>query len=328
MLVGACLSWVQLCRAARFCNGAAHGGQVVGPSAIIPGLLQAWGCEKLPDGQSLGPEAQISGQASPGKSAPADLDLTNKAQQDLLKASYPNHDPSFSFGVGPQTPWPGRYLPPDASTAPRETSLSAVRSGAHPNFGDPADPQKLAASWVTNQQFGDRETDRGAGTAGGPALWAHASQPQPHPLPTPSGPLYMHRKSSTVGRRSRRFTRLWSAKQPRPSALMSELGQAGSESSLTALMMVAETEDAADANSEKAVTARASLDLPSTSMRPSRSELSESGDMMESSRTRHSGSALQSLQLNAERSAVSVSSLASSDRCNDGLLEALSEVML
>ena len=49
----------QVCRAARFCNGAAHGGQVVGPSAIVPGLLQAWGCEKLPDSQSLGMEPQV-----------------------------------------------------------------------------------------------------------------------------------------------------------------------------------------------------------------------------------------------------------------------------
>ncbi|KAL3145789.1 hypothetical protein ABBQ38_015166 [Trebouxia sp. C0009 RCD-2024] len=313
-------------RAARFCNGAAHGGQVVGPSAIIPGLLQAWGCEKLPDGQSLGPEAQMSGPTPSGKSAPADPDLTTKAQQDLLKASYPNPDPSFSFGVGPQPSRAGRHLSPDASTAPREISLSAVRS-VHPISGDPADPQKLAASWVTHQQFGDA-TDRGTATAGGPAFWAHATQPQPHPLPTPSGPLYMHRKASTVGRRSRRFTRLWSAKQPRSSALMSELGPAGSDSSLTALMMVAETEEAADANPENAVTpfARASLDLRSISMRPSRSGLSESGEVMEISRTRHSGSALQSLHLTAERSAVSISSLASSARGNDRLLEALSEV--
>lgn len=41
--------YIRWCRAARFCNGAAHGGQVVGPTSIIPGLLQAWGCEKLPD---------------------------------------------------------------------------------------------------------------------------------------------------------------------------------------------------------------------------------------------------------------------------------------
>ena len=40
---------IGVCRAARFCNGAAHGGQVVGPSAIVPGLLQAWGCENIPD---------------------------------------------------------------------------------------------------------------------------------------------------------------------------------------------------------------------------------------------------------------------------------------
>ena len=47
-----------LCRAARFCNGAAHGGQVVGPSTIVPGL-QAWGCEKIPDPQMSGTELQV-----------------------------------------------------------------------------------------------------------------------------------------------------------------------------------------------------------------------------------------------------------------------------
>ena len=34
-----------ICRAARFCNGAAHGGQVVGSAAVVPSLLQAWGCD-------------------------------------------------------------------------------------------------------------------------------------------------------------------------------------------------------------------------------------------------------------------------------------------
>ena len=48
-----------LCRAARFCNGAAHGGQVVGPTTILPGLLQAWGCEKIPDPQMSGTELQV-----------------------------------------------------------------------------------------------------------------------------------------------------------------------------------------------------------------------------------------------------------------------------
>ena len=48
------------CRAARFCNGAAHGGQVVGPAAIVPGLLQAWGCEKVPDGQGSSTYVQVS----------------------------------------------------------------------------------------------------------------------------------------------------------------------------------------------------------------------------------------------------------------------------
>ena len=48
-----------LCRAARFCNGAAHGGQVVGPSTIVPGLLQAWGCAKIPDAQFPGTDLQV-----------------------------------------------------------------------------------------------------------------------------------------------------------------------------------------------------------------------------------------------------------------------------
>lgn len=48
-----------LCRAARFCNGAAHGGQVVGPSTVVPGLLQAWGCEKIPDPQIPGTDLQV-----------------------------------------------------------------------------------------------------------------------------------------------------------------------------------------------------------------------------------------------------------------------------
>ena len=78
---------------------------------------------------------------------------------------------------------------------------------------------------------------------------------------------------------------------------------AGSESSLTALMTVAETEETEEAKSENAVTpfSRASLDLRSISMRPSPSGVSEFGGMAEPTRIRHSGSALQSLQLTAER---------------------------
>ena len=47
-------------RAARFCNGAAHGGQVVGPATIVPGLLQAWGCEKVPEGQGPATFAKVT----------------------------------------------------------------------------------------------------------------------------------------------------------------------------------------------------------------------------------------------------------------------------
>lgn len=41
-------------RAARFCNGAAHGGQVVGSASIVPSLLQAWGCDLSPPGVEPG----------------------------------------------------------------------------------------------------------------------------------------------------------------------------------------------------------------------------------------------------------------------------------
>ena len=90
-------------------------------------------------------------------------DWNYKPQQDLLKAKYPNMDPNFSIGVGPQTPqaatpagvFPSPEASPLPSPHPREIPLSAVSCISNPIFGDPADPQKLAASWVTYQHYGD-----------------------------------------------------------------------------------------------------------------------------------------------------------------------------
>lgn len=108
-----------------------------------------------------------------GKSVAAKADISAKAQQDLLKANYPDFYSNSTFGVTPQTPrggTSGKLHSPDGSSNPREIPLSAVRSGAHPLSGDPADPQKLAASWVTNQQFGDA-AERVSSWLSGPA-WA------------------------------------------------------------------------------------------------------------------------------------------------------------
>ena len=73
---------------------------------------------------------------------------------------------------------------------------------------------------------------------------------------------------------------------------------------MTALMTVAETEEAEEAMSDSAVAAaaaftRPSLDLRSFSMKQIRSGLSEPGDMLEPARRRRTGPQL--LQLSAER---------------------------
>lgn len=73
---------------------------------------------------------------------------------------------SYSFGDrnGPQTPQSaipaGAFPSPEASPVPSSTgateiSLSAISSFQNPIYGIAADPQKLAASWVTNQYYGE-----------------------------------------------------------------------------------------------------------------------------------------------------------------------------
>lgn len=64
---------------------------------------------------------------------------------------------------------------------------------------------------------------QGRAQGSGLSTWALAIQPQAEPLQDPSGPLYMHRKGS-MGRHSRKFSPPLSTKQPRSSALVSELG--------------------------------------------------------------------------------------------------------
>ena len=90
-------------------------------------------------------------------------DWNYKSQQDLLKAKYPNMDPNFSLGDGPQTPqaaiptgvFPSPEASPLPSPHPREIPLSTVSCISNPVFGDAAFSQKLAASWLTNQHYGD-----------------------------------------------------------------------------------------------------------------------------------------------------------------------------
>ena len=76
----------------------------------------------------------------------------------------PNLNYSFGDRNGPQTPQSaipaGAFQSPEASpvpspTAATEISLSAISSFQNPIYGFAADPQKLAASWVTNQHYGE-----------------------------------------------------------------------------------------------------------------------------------------------------------------------------
>lgn len=86
--------------------------------------------------------------------------LGSREGQGLLKAKYPPMDHTSPFGAGPHVIHALTQTGRSASlqqtpTVPREIALSAVRSAAHPILRNAADPQKLAASWVTTQQYGD-----------------------------------------------------------------------------------------------------------------------------------------------------------------------------
>ena len=104
--------------------------------------------------------------------------LGPQEQQDLLRAKYPPVDHIFPCGVGPHVPYAGSFLSPEQTSAiPREISLSALRSAAHPILGSRADPQKLAASWVTNQMYDDT-----AIPVSGPVASIPGKQALPHVL--------------------------------------------------------------------------------------------------------------------------------------------------
>jgi len=104
----------------------------------------------------------------------------------------PNLNYSFGDRNGPQTPQSaipaGAFPSPEASpvpspTAATEISLSAISSFQNPIYGFAADPQKLAASWVTNQHYGEAgDQVRSSQTA---LLWLCRSTPPP-PSPPPS----------------------------------------------------------------------------------------------------------------------------------------------
>jgi len=75
-------------------------------------------------------------------------------------------NPTYFFGDrnGPQTPQAaipaGAFSSSEASPVPSPTgateiSLSAISCIHDPIYGIAADPQKLAASWVTNQHYGE-----------------------------------------------------------------------------------------------------------------------------------------------------------------------------
>ena len=99
---------------------------------------------------------------SPRDSVEAGAKLRPDLPQDLLKAKQANADRNFTFW-GPQTPQAaipaGVFPSPETSPLPsptrKEIPLSAVSCISNPIFGDVADPQKLAASWVTHQHYGD-----------------------------------------------------------------------------------------------------------------------------------------------------------------------------
>jgi len=73
-------------------------------------------------------------------------------------------DQAFSFGSSPQTPQAaipsGIFPSPETSPVPSpkrttEIALSAISRIANPVYGVAADPQKLAASWVSHQHYGE-----------------------------------------------------------------------------------------------------------------------------------------------------------------------------
>lgn len=103
---------------------------------------------------SLNDPAQISASVRPTRSPKGSGKLS------LLGTAPPVSLPQ-NGGNAPQTPQAvipiGVFPSPEASPvpSPTEISLSSVSCIHNPIFGIAADPQKLAASWVSNQQYGE-----------------------------------------------------------------------------------------------------------------------------------------------------------------------------
>ena len=96
-----------------------------------------------------------------GKSPRGSTDLASATQHDLLKAKYPDMGP-FGTGAPPTLQAaisagrvPSLETSPLPSSVPKDTPLSPVSCMSSPILGDPADPQKLVASWVTDEHYGD-----------------------------------------------------------------------------------------------------------------------------------------------------------------------------
>ncbi|DBA80596.1 TPA: hypothetical protein ACH3X1_007856 [Trebouxia sp. C0004] len=359
-------------RAARFCNGAAHGGQVVGPTSIIPGLLQAWGCEAMPDG--LGPATFIQVPAARIQVPVGHAHLRQKDGIGALDGALMDHTrapgsarpirspigsgklslrgtaPSlnvqqnlrYSFGDrnGPQTPQSaiptGAFPSPEASPVPSPTgtteiSLGAISSFQNPIYGFAADPQKLAASWVTDQYYGEVANQ---GQAAGPA-WQMAG---PNPTPSLRGPLCMHRKSSTMARHLKKTS--WRSLSAKPSLVLvlnreSDFGVAGSNNSTSALLRVEEADEVNESKSD-AASAMMLLSPRRHTMRSLLNDVTAQPDLStespvddaEKMHLSSSGALLQSVQQQDRGSAISVSSVVSAGSVggNDPCLEALSEV--
>ena len=135
------------------------------------------------DGASMNP-TRAPGSARPTRSprGSGKLSLRGTASSRNVQQTL-----NYSFGDrnGPQTPQSaipaGAFQSPEASpvpspTAATEISLSAISSFQNPIYGFAADPQKLAASWVTNQHYGEAADQvRSSQTT---LLWLCGSSPQ------------------------------------------------------------------------------------------------------------------------------------------------------
>ena len=128
---------------------------------------------------SLNDPAQISASVRPTRSPKGSGKLSLLGIAALVPVPL---NPAHSFGNAPQTPQAvipvGVFPSPEASPvpSPTEISLSSVSCIQNPIFGIAADPQKLAASWVSNQQYGEAAHQVQQGCASPSSLLANAQK--------------------------------------------------------------------------------------------------------------------------------------------------------